>query len=62
MTEMMWGVRWSEIGFPPRIQKCNGEQDARDFHRYLTSRYQELGRDDRPELLAAKIVWKIQAP
>ncbi|OYN81755.1 hypothetical protein [Mycolicibacterium sphagni] len=57
----IWAVRWSEKGFEPRISSISrNEDEVRGFYNHLVIRYAELGREDKPELLAARIHWVVQ--
>lgn len=57
---VQWGVRWAEAGWEPKVHEQNDEQQARSFYQYLLARYKELGREDKPELVAARIHWTVQ--
>lgn len=55
----VWGVRWNEKGIPDRCREYGDEEQARSMHAHLTKRYEELGRQDRPQLIAAHIRWYV---
>lgn len=55
-----WAVRWGEAGQEPKIHRQINEASAKQFYKLLLKRYEELGREDKPELLATKIRWQVQ--
>jgi hypothetical protein len=57
-----WGVRWGEAGTPVKVFEYRDEEAARSMYKFLLKRYEELGRPDRPQLVAARIHWQPQEP
>ena len=55
-----WGVRWTELGQKEAIREYRDEEEARSVYEFLLGRYAELGREDKPELVAARIHWQVQ--
>lgn len=57
----LWGVRWNEAGISPRCREYGDEDQARSMHAHLLTRYRELGRTDKPELIRCQITWQVVA-
>jgi len=58
---VLWGVRWNEVGSASKIDNFGDDEvAARSLYRSLTGRYADLGRNDKPELVAARIHWQVQ--